>query len=116
MEQASLSVRLTHRYVDTYRHLDSERGVGVLKFTPAKLVREPRDDMSDGGDYVRFARVPAGLSRKARHELVQAARDSFNRHGCHHEYDCCGCMMVRAWPVTLTGRRLRVVLSVGYNY
>ena len=38
MEQRHLYERLTHKYVDEYRHLDREEFVATIKLTPAKCV------------------------------------------------------------------------------
>jgi hypothetical protein len=76
--------------------------------------REPRD-FDDGGEYVRFGRIPAGASAKDRSDIIKAAQDTFSHWGCHHEHDCCGCRLVRA-SASLDGRTLRVHTRVAFNY
>jgi hypothetical protein len=110
----ALSLRKTSKYVDSYRHLDREEFVCSVKLTTPTMLRAP-EDFDDGGQYVRFGRIPAGASRKDRRDIVQAARDTFSHWGCSHQHDCCGCQLVRA-DATLRGRTLRITTSVSFNY
>lgn len=112
MHTEHLYARKTHRYVDTYRHLDRRDFVAAVRVTPPRQVREP-ESYDDGGDYIVHVRAPAAAADK---NLSQALRDTLSYQGCHHEYDCCGCKSQRA-SVRRIGRRDYVVrLSVGFNY
>ena len=114
METVHLYERKTHKYVDSYRHLDREEYVCTVKLTPQVCVIEPKD-FDDGGTYVRFGRIPAGASAKDRRDILKAARDTFTQWGCAHEHDCCGCQLIST-SASLVGRTLRVVTSVSFNY
>lgn len=116
MHRLYVSLRLTHRYVGTYKHEDKWRDLGRVKVTPARVTQEPRD-YDDGGAYVRWATLPSGLSREDRRELMRGLEDTLTSQGCSHEYDCCGCRsdLTYAYP-TRNPRRVRLVTQVSFNY
>ena len=71
-------------------------------------------DHDDGGTYVQYARLPRNVDKT---RVMSAMADTFSHWGCSHEYDCCGCQLVRAEVhKTRKSRVVRLVLSVGYNY
>lgn len=111
METVDLYRRLTHKYVDSYRHLDERLRVCQLRMTPPKWIRQP-ESYDDGGTYVMTGRIPRGVSRKI---VVRAAEDTFTHWGCHHTHDCCGCRLTRA-QARVTGRKLFVTVEVSFNY
>ncbi len=115
MDLTCISARLSFRYADSYSHLDCWERLGLLRLTPAKQTRLPGMDLSDGGSYVRFARLPAGLSAKQRKQWARAIEDSLSYSNCRHEWDCCGCATTRA-RVTLSGRTALVRQHVSFNY
>lgn len=122
MDMIYPSIRLTHRYVGSWKHLDrwADQLPGV-KMTPARETQPPGgpegDRFEDGGTYVRYATLPAGLTRKQRADYRQALADSMTSEGCSHEYDCCGCAShyTRAFP-TRDPRRVLLRTHVSYNY
>lgn len=114
MDIVHLNERKTHRYVDSYRHLDREEYVCTMKLTPPVCVIEPKD-FDDGGTYVRFGRIPAGTSAKGRRDIVKAAQDTFSHWGCAHEHDCCGCQLASS-TASIDGRRLRIETRISFNY
>ena len=107
-----LSVRVTHRYVGTYRHLDEWRDVGTATLTPARLVREA-EGYDDGGTYIRWATFPRGQDIDA---SIRAVEDTLTSSGCAHEWDCCGCASVYTRVLHRHGRRAVFKTSVTYNY
>jgi hypothetical protein len=111
MDTVNLYLRLTHKYVDSYRHLDESRYIGTIKLTPPRQTREGNGH-DDLGDYVRFGRIPRGLDPK---EVERAVSDTLSHWGCSHEYDCCGCLLTRS-DARVRGRTLMVHTSVGRNY
>lgn len=112
METIHLEQRLSHRYVDTYSHLDEWRDVGTARLTPAKLVREG-NGLDDGGTYLRWATIPRGQNRAL---SAIALEDALTRVGCSHEWDCCGCESIRTRVLHRKGLRFALVTTVGYNY
>jgi len=112
MQTIHLERRLSHRYVDTYDHLDEWQDIGTAKLTPPKLVREG-NSYDEGGTYLRWATIPRGQNLKL---SAAALADSLTRVGCHHEWDCCGCESVRTRVLHRKGRRFVLVTTVGYNY
>jgi hypothetical protein len=113
MELMHLYERKTHKYVDECRDMDEHEYLGRVKITPPQRTVEPKD-FDDGGTYVRFARLPVGADKR---RYMAALAENLSNWGCTHEYDCCGCMLVRA-SVTPTARdrTVRVEMSVVYNY
>lgn len=113
MHQFTVTKRLTHKYVDTCRHLDRHVTLGTVKLTPMRMVREP-DTLDDGGEYVRFATLPAYMRGR---EAREALAENLSKWGCTHEYDCCGCELTRttAHP-TRDPRRVLLRTRISYNF
>lgn len=109
----TLSRRLTRCYVGACAHLDRWRDVGTARVLPARQVRAPGMDQADLGELVLWARIPRGQDAAASR---QALADYYDRWGCHHEYDCCGCLLCRATVRQVSRRDFVVHLSVGRNY
>jgi hypothetical protein len=112
METIQLNRRLTHHYVGTYAHEDNWAGVGTARLTPPREVVEG-NGLDDGGTYIRWATLPAGQDVEA---SAQALEDTLSKHGCHHEYDCCGCRSVSTRVIHRHGRRLVLRIRVSFNY
>jgi hypothetical protein len=93
----TLSVRLTRRYVGTYKHLDEWRDIGGYE------VLETRTKHVDDADVTAPARTTIVVAIKCDDPdesdaiIRKALYDTFTHEGCHHEYDCCGC---RSFSVT----------------
>lgn len=118
MNRLNVSMRLTHRYVGTCDYMDAWKDIGAAKLTPRRLVEPPDPkEFSDGGTYVRFATLPAGLDARQRKAFRTALEDTLSKNGCHHTYDCCGCQSysTRAIP-TAHPRRVRLVTRISFNY
>lgn len=112
MTPIQLELRLTHRYVGTWKHLDEWRDVGTAMLTPPRTVRDS-EDFDDGGVYVRWATLPRGVDRDA---ACRALEDTMSSHGCSHEYDCCGCASYSTRVLHRHGRRVVLQTRVTYNY
>ena len=112
MTPIQLELRLTHRYVGTYSHLDAWDAVGTALLTPARVVAEG-NDYDEGNTYVRWATVPRGQSVSA---TARALEDTLSRHGCSHDWDCCGCASYSTRVIHRHGRRLVLKTSVSFNY
>ena len=117
MEAVHLELRLTHRYVGTYSHLDEWRSLGSAPviLTPPKMV-DPGNGYDEGGTYLRWATLPRLPRRADRVDAALALQDTLSRSGCHHEYDCCGCASYSTLVVRSKGRRVLLRTTVGYNY
>lgn len=119
MDFVNVSRRLTHTYTGTFAHLDKWEGIGVVSVTPSKQVDEPEEewrDLSHGGRYIRWARLPAGLSKAQRKQWSRGLMESLTREGCHHEWDCCGCPSHYTRVVHRKGRDITLLTTVSYNY
>lgn len=112
MNTHRLSLRLTHRYVGTFRHLDSWRDLGEAKVTPHREVA-PGNGHDEGGTYIRWATLPRGVDRDA---ACRALVDTFSRWGCSHEWDCCGCASYTTRVLHRHGRRVALQTRVSFNY
>lgn len=111
METVFLSNRLSHRYIDSYSHLDAWKDVGIARLTPPKRVREA-SDFDDGGAFVRNVTLPRGQDVKR----SLKALESLYMSNCRHEWDCCGCAIYQT-DVIRTGKRTAIMkVDVGYNY
>jgi hypothetical protein len=118
MERIAIDQRLTHGYVGSCDHLDQWTAVGQLAITPMRLAEQPdpEDAYYDSGTYVRFARLPAGLTRAQRTRYLRALQDTLSRHGCACAHDCCGCtsFSTRATPLNRRDVLLRTRFTRNY--
>lgn len=112
MQTVHLSIQLTHRYVGTYSHLDDWRSIGTAVLTPVREV-DPGNGYDDGATYIRWATLPRGMDREA---ACRALVHTLSRHGCHHEYDCCGCASYSTRVLHRHGRRVVLQTRVTRNY
>ncbi len=118
MNKHNVYKRTTFKYNDAYRHLDESHFIGTVVLGDAKHT-PPTDESSfdDGGTYVRLATLPAGLNRRQRADMRAALAENLSKWGCSHEYDCCGCSLVRTVAhATNHARRVVLVSSVSFNY
>lgn len=113
MKTIQLYERLTHRYVDAYRHLDEEQYIGEVKQLGITRRVPPAGCYDDGGKYLFRVVAPSTLKSK---DLSHALRSALSHSGCTHEYDCCGCASSHASVKRLTKREYSVRISISYNY
>lgn len=112
MQQINLSIRLTHRYVGTHAHNDRWDFLGDLKVTPARVV-DAGNGIDDAGTVVRYARIRRSDDFRL---LQRAIEDTMSRHGCSHDYDCCGCASYSTRVTRIRPRLLLIRTRVGRNY
>lgn len=112
MEQVHAYARTSHRYIDEFKHLDSERFVATVRLTPRKMTAEG-DGYDSGGTYVQYLRVPLGVNTK---DLERALHDTMGYTGCTHDYDCCGCASSYISTKLVAPRKMMVRTSVSFNY
>lgn len=111
-----LYTRVTHQYVDAYRHLDREDFVGTVKALAPRVVRGPDEiDFSDAGSTRMRVIVPATCNASP-HVIRQALHDTLSHSGCSHEYDCCGCRSTHASVHRVARREYSVTMSHSRNY
>lgn len=112
MELVSVNRRETYRYVDSYSHEDSWTHLGQLRVTPARQTSEG-NGIDDAGTVVRYARI----RRKDDFQLIRRGlEDSMTRQGCHHEYDCCGCVSYTTRVTRIRPSLLLIRTRIGRNY
>ncbi|QIG76893.1 hypothetical protein EVC30_064 [Rhizobium phage RHph_Y1_11] len=89
-ERVTLERRLTHKYVGTYKHLDSHEYVGdaLIRCRDEELV-----DDEDPCEPTTITMVVEVVTEQPQplNIICEAIRDTFSSHGCAHEWDCCGC-------------------------
>lgn len=115
MQEVNVYDRLTHKYVDSWRHLDEEQFVATVKLTPP-VQTEEGNYYDNLGTYVQFARIPAGLGSKTERLLLQGLVDTLTSWGCSHDFDCCGCRLVRASVQKVGPRKVLVTTDIGRNF
>ena len=100
VDSDSLFIRMTHKYVDSYRHLDDNIYIGRVE----TLRSVKREDKGDDGKNLLFVRVFPDEDATV-HIDVETLRDAIYRHysynGCTHEHDCCGCISQRVQAIKL---------------
>jgi hypothetical protein len=107
-----LEERLTHRYIDAYRHLDESRYIGVVKELGITRSVAPTG-YDDGGEY--HFRVVAPTHLKGQ-DLTRAIGSTLSHSDCDHEYDCCGCARQYASVKRVSKREYCVKVRTSYNY
>lgn len=119
----SLEIRKTHKYVGTYRHLDSWETIGrAYCLQQRKLEREsnPDDefDVCEPESVILLYKVEGFDGAKLEPEQVKRAlQDLHNQRGCAHEHDCCGCRSYYAGEVLPEGGDLwSIKVSSSRNY
>lgn len=105
-------LRLTHRYVGTYSHLDNWGDAFTFKELRGRVTEAPLG-YDDGGVYMM--RV-IGNKRGDQQEQRQALRDYYTREGCSHDYDCCGCASTHAQVRKTKAGIFSVRVRTSYNY
>lgn len=107
-----VSPRITRRYVDSYAHLDEWGQSFQVKELGMETIALS-EDMAEG-DTVRFGVVvPKHVNKKL---ALQALYDQYNRGGCAHEWDCCGCASYRATIRPVKKGFFSVLVKTSYNY
>lgn len=107
--------RVTHRYNDGWAYNDQWEGVGKAKLLAQRMVRAP-EGFDDGGEYVRYAVLAAGVDReKGAQALADTARLMYGNR-CQHEHDCCGCAHSTVQITHVKGRSFRLNIRIGFNY
>jgi len=133
-----LSLRLTHTYVGTYAHLDKWAEIGTLDVIglqdwTIEAENEQGDCSNEPQRTVAFVRVTEApelhemwiecahdprldYSAWANRTVARALRDTYSRHGCAHEHDCCGCRSFSAEAERYSGDVWRVTINSSRNY
>jgi|GEM_PF-3490676 len=96
MESTTLSVRKTNKYVGTWAHLDEWEDIGTAEIIERNAEVQDHEDPCEPTLIQMLLRVTTN-EPKDNEAVKLAIMDTFSRHGCSHEYDCCGC-----WSTTVT--------------
>ncbi|WP_353645732.1 hypothetical protein [Mesorhizobium sp. WSM2239] len=112
MTEHLLELRETHSYVGSYAHLDSWIEIGTYVFEiQGQTVHTNDEDPCDPTEAKHMVRV---TSDQPADKIKEALIDTHSRHGCAHEWDCCGCRSFAAdaeqikddlWMLTITSSR-----------
>lgn len=118
MQKVEVQVRLTHKYVDEWSHLDEWSNLDkggqtfTVKLLGGKCVQPPKG-YDDGGGYRYRVIGPKNVDQKA---LQRAITHTFNKWGCSHEHDCCGCLLTSARVDRVKRGIFTMLLRHSYNY
>lgn len=126
MNYIYLKERLTNRYNDWAKYdRFGDKFRELFGSQPSKLfVRKPtewdlqRDPEQEDYCEPMMTRYTVELPpHKEKPTVIRnALRNEFTSHGCHHEYDCCGCRSYYASFKQLTHRKWSVVVTSSRNY
>lgn len=113
MEILNLHVRDTHVHSDGWSHLDEWTELETIKVLGFKKVHNSSNNQ---GSSTQWKTTVIGLKGVATNVAARALYDYFGTSTCRHEYDCCGCKIVRP-SIKKVGRdQWRVKLDVSHNY
>jgi hypothetical protein len=101
MAQA-LELRVTRKYVDSWKHLDEHRYLGSFEMLSSKHKDGDPEDCCEPMVHKHTVRVKAGKGVPLS-DIKQALHDEFTVWGCSHEHDCCGC---RSYAVRTVRKQL----------
>ena len=109
--------RVHRAYRPNYKHLDCTFDMDLK----AKVVYGYHIMRDTGGpDVTSETRVYITFNRPvSRQEALDAAYDMFEKGGCSHSYDCCGCWFGGAYDLNRknkSGRKWTAKLSYSRNY
>ena len=112
-QRFTLSIRRTHGYVGTWRHLDKWDEIGS-----AEVIATRAHEIEDNGySHVNRINIVCVSTDAPPEDIKEALYSEFSSHGCSHEYDCCGCWSTSARTVRRLGPdRYAVLTSSSQNY
>jgi hypothetical protein len=86
----TLKVRITHKYLDTWKDQDIWKEMGEYEITKfEKWIKETEDILEPNLHYYWVTVYPElGVSVQ---DVRNALIDCFTHTSCSHDYDCCGC-------------------------
>lgn len=115
---ASITVELTrhHKYVGTFKHLNESEFVGYADVYAAPAYYTDLEDMCEPTTRKALLQFTQLETTFPIHEIEQAIGDSLSRHGCHHDYDCCGCASIHARAKHVAGVVYAVTISTSRNF
>lgn len=96
MTLTTLEIRNTRRYVGTYAGLDDWTPIGYVEVLSTSQVRDEKsiEEYTSTTLLLRIKDYEPAANEKEEAKIERIARalhDTYSRHGCAHEYDCCGC-------------------------
>ena len=105
-------LRLTHRYIDDYSHMDKWGKHFGFKVLGGKVIEQ-----GNGYDYLGAIKHRIiGSKTLDQDAQAQALRDYFSHHGCSHEWDCCGCTSQTARVRRIKPGIFSMLISTSRNY
>ena len=109
----SLELRKTRKYVGTYAHLDEWEDIGSFEHVITGSPIHDEDDYCEGYTVKHLVSVTSSASPE---DIKEALINSNSRHGCAHEYDCCGCRSYSAEVEHLRGELWLLTIRSSRNY
>ena len=141
MGKTDLNQRLTRGYVGSWQHLDQWEKVADMDEIGQRELPRTEEEMqdpcepvtrevfvvvtlpSDGKLQEEWEKLNGGVMKVdgyldwIRHKIIRALHDTYTKHGCSHEHDCCGCWSYYVRNAKrVTGDLWRVVVFASRNY
>lgn len=114
----TLKLRVTERYVDRYRHLDTEQRVATAHILQESKQVTDAEDPCEPTRIIKLVEVEDEVQGDVP-TIVRAIKDTMRAVGCGHEYDCCGCWshhVVEVQQMTHQPNHYIVVQHASRNY
>jgi|JI8StandDraft_2_1071088.scaffolds.fasta_scaffold48915_4 hypothetical protein len=111
----NLRRRLTHRFNDGWRDLDTWVDLGSVRALGPRVVHPGNGHDQLATTHQTFV-LPKRTTGPQLRRLATALEDTLSGTSCRHEYDCCGCTLHFARVVAKTPRRLTVRVTATRNY
>ena len=115
----TLSIRLTRKFVGTYKYLDKWMPVGSYeveaKSDPAVNMDDPEDPCEPTTQTLFIYVEPDEETQD--NDVDQALEDCLGSCGCACEHDCCGCWSTYVTNIKMLGKNYwRVEICSSRNY
>ena len=115
----TIELRQTRRYVGTFQHLDQWTEIGeadVYMREAEDCGPEDEPDLTEPRvqhGLVHMTRIGAGVTAE---QVKKALADTFSKHDCHHEYDCCWCRSYSATADHICGPIFKLTITSSRNF
>lgn len=111
----ALELRLTHRYVGEYQHLDDWSELGRFDVLAHSIVITDDEDICEPQRETLLVCVET-YQPEPKDRIELALAQSNTAWDCGHEYDCCGCRSYSAQAKHLGHNRYEVTIDSSRNY
>lgn len=113
-----LKLRKTHKYVGTYQHEDQWEYLGRMTMLQYNAKCTDEEDPCEPTTIIQHFKVelenhdPVWTDE----QVKRALRDTLTRSGCHHDYDCCGCVSTHVSEVLPLTRHANEYIVISHSF